>query len=84
MIGVGLAVGWAVLEVGGGDKVFQHNLLSLCNLVELVEVDEGETGEPEVQVAFVLEVDAVVVILAKLPRQQDSAEGGLAAPLSAD
>ena len=81
--GIGFAVGRAVLEVGGGDEVLQHNLLALGYLVELVEVDEGEAGQAEVQVALVLEVDAVVVVLALLPGQEDSAEGSLAATLSA-
>ena len=70
--GVGLAVGRAVFQVGGRHEVFQDNLLPLGDLVELVEVDEGEAGQAEVQVALVLEVDAVVVVLALLSWQQDA------------
>ena len=40
MARIGLAVGWTILQIGGGNQVFQHNLLALGDLVELVEVDE--------------------------------------------
>ena len=49
-------------------------MLALCYLVKLIEVDKGEGGETEVQVALVLEVDAVVVIVAQFLGQQYSAE----------
>ena len=81
MLLVCLAVGWAVFQVGSRHEVLQDDLLSLGNLVELVEVDECEGGEAEVQVGLVLEVDAVVVVFALFTRQQDAALRGLATPL---
>ena len=83
MTGICLAVGRAVLEVGGGNEVLQHDLLTLRYLVELVEIDERERGQSQVQVALVLEVDAVIVVFALIPRQQDTAETRLAAALTA-
>ena len=81
MAGIGLAVRWTVLQVGGRHEVLQHNLLTLGNLVELVEIDECKRRQPEVQVVLTLEVDAVVVVLTLFPGQQRPAEGGLAATL---
>ena len=81
VLGVGFAVGRAVLQVGGGDEVLQHYLLALRDAVELVEVDECEGGQPQVQVVLVLEVDAVVVVFLQVTGQQHPAEAGLATAL---
>ena len=80
---VGLAVGWAELHVGRRQQVFQEHLLAGGGLVELVDVDERKRGEAEVQVGLVLEVDTVVVVVAQFLGQQDAAEAGLAAALTA-
>ena len=80
---VGFAVGRTVFQVGRRHQILQHNLLPLRNLVELIEVDKCKRGESEVQVGFVFEVDAVVVVFSQLARQQDAAEARLAAPLPA-
>ena len=82
MGGVCLAVGRPVFQVSGRHEIFQHDLLPLGNLVKLIKVDEGKRGQSEVQVCLVFEVDAVVVVLTLVTRQQDAAERGLAAALS--
>ena len=82
MARIGLAVGWAILQIGGRDKIFQYDLLALGDLVELVEIDQREGGQSQVQVVLVLEVDAVVVILTLVPGQQDATERGLATALT--
>ena len=46
----------------------------LSDLVELIEVDECERRKAEVQVLLVLEVDAVVVVVEQVTRQQNPAE----------
>ena len=82
MAAIGLAVWWAVFQIGCRHEVFQHNLLALGNLVKLVEVDKCKRRQSEVQVRLVLEVDAVVVIFALVARQQDATERRLAAALA--
>ena len=81
MTGVCLAVGWAILQVRSRYEILQYNLLALGDLIELVEVDESKRRQTEVQVCLVLEVDAVVIVFALVPGQQDTAELGLATAL---
>ena len=57
-----LAVRWAIFQIGGRYEVLQHDLLTLGDLIELIEIDERKRGQTQVQVVFVLEVDAVVVV----------------------
>ena len=78
----GPAIGWAILQIRGRYEIFQHNLLALGDLVELVEIDEGKRGQTQVQVVFVLEVDAVVVVFTLISGQQETTERGLATALS--
>ena len=80
---VGLAVGWTVFQLGSREQIFQHNLLALGNLVELVQIDESEAGQSEVEVTLVLEVDAVVVVVHQFSGHQDATEARLATALPA-
>ena len=83
MTRIGLAVRRTVFQVGGRYEVLQYHLLSLGYLIELVEIDQCERGQSEVQVVLILEVDAVVVVLTLVARQQDATERGLATALTA-
>ena len=62
MTGIGLAVRWAIFQIGGRYEILQHDLLALGDLVKLIEVDQRKRGQTQVQVVLVLEVDAVVVV----------------------
>ena len=66
----GLAVGRTELHVARRQQVFQHNLLRVGGLVELVDIDQGEGGQGDIQVKLVLEVDLVVVVVAQFWGQQ--------------
>ena len=79
----GLAIGRTELHVAGAQQVFQHDLLAVGGLVELVEVDDGKRGQCDIQVELVLEVQLVVVVVAQFRRQDDLAETGLSATLTA-
>ena len=82
MRGIGRTVRRTVFQVGGGYEIFQHNLLALGYLVKLIEVDKGERRQTQVQVMFVLEVDAVIIVFAHVPGKQYPAETRLAAALT--
>ena len=79
---IGLAVWRTELHIGCGEQVFQEDLLTGGGLIELVDIDECKAGEAEVEVSLVLEVDAIVVIVAQLRREEDPTKTGLATALS--
>ena len=78
----GFAVGRTELDVGRRQQIFQHNLLRVGGLVELVDVDERKRRQRNVQVELVLEVQLVVVVIAQFWRQQNLAETRLATTLT--
>ena len=82
MTRIGLAVRWAIFQIGGRYEILQHDLLTLGDLIELIEIDERKRGQAQVQVVLVLEVDAVVIVLALVPGQQETTERSLATALS--
>ena len=74
------------LAQDGGRRPFriEVNLLRICRLVELVDIDERERSEGDVQVELVLEVQLVVVVITQFWRQQNLAETRLATTLTAN
>ena len=64
--------------------MLQQRLLTLRERIELVDVDKRKRGQSEVDGGIVLEIDLVIIVVAQLLRQDDTAEGGLSAALIAD
>ena len=80
----GFAVWRTELHIARRQQIFQHNLLRVGGLIKLVDVDEGKRGKGDVQVELVLEVQLVVVIIAKFWWQQNLAKASLTTTLTAN
>ena len=64
-------------------QMLQEALMPRAHLVELINIDQSETGKIQLGIPLLAEIDAVRVILIQVRWQQVEAERGLSAPLPA-
>ena len=64
-------------------QMLQEALMPRAHLVELINIDQSETGKIQLGIPLLAEIDAVRVIRIQVRWQQVEAERGLPAPLPA-